>query len=240
MTLKKDNQYLTEHDDHYSISVLNINDSLSIDLDKRLHVESDIFISGDLECSDISCTGNIIVNGDVIAKNITGEEIFLMRNSAISGNIHGKKNIQFGKAIVMGTVISNGNILAVSELKVHKDISAAVSLVCRSNAHFMGRVSAGAVLDVAYKLMCEDEIKIAGTKVNKYGRFSDSRNVFIVTDTVLLICVSSGLAEVYENIDTQLAYVHNLSAEPTDKEKSLIEYSPWIKNVAVDIYRGEQ
>jgi len=239
MTLNKDSDYIEDRGDHYSISLLNINDSLTIDLDKRLHVETNVFIAGDLQCDEIIVGGSMIVNGNTIAKVIQANEVYLIRNVSVENSILGRANIQLGKSVISGTLISNGNLLATSDVRVKGNTSVALSMLVKGNALFNGKVSVGAVLDASYELFCNDEVRISGIPVTKYGRYSDGEYVFVVTDNMMSISVSSGLSEIYDNMAEKIEFVKNPDTDLTNKEKSLLKCVSWIENISEDIRKKE-
>lgn len=240
MILTKENDYIVDRDDHYSISILNINDSLQVELDKRLHVEGDAFIAGDLSCKDLVVDGTLVVNGNVSANSIQANEIYLMRNSSIEDNLVGRANIQIGRSIVKGSIISNGNLLAVSDITVLGNTSVAVTFIAKGKAKFSGSLAVGALLDAHYSFECNSEVKIAGILVTEYGRISDGKYVYVITDTIMSIGVSNGAADIFENINTKIEELTSGCIQPTDREKFILDNYKWIRNIASSIKKEEQ
>lgn len=240
MLIDKSNDYITDRGDHYSISILNVNDSLQIELDKRLHVDGDAFIAGDLSCQDLVVDGTIVVNGNVSANDIQANEIYLMKNSVIEGNLVGRSNIQLGRTIVRGSVVSNGNMLTISDIRVVGNTSVAVTLITKGNARFAGDLAVGALLDAHYLLVCKSDVQIAGTKVSKYGRISNGNYVYMITDSVLSIATSNGAADVFENIEDKFLEISKEENETPSKEKFLLDNFSWIRNIAKAIEKEEQ
>jgi len=127
LIIDKENDYLVDRGDYYSISTINSNDSVIVELDKRLHVDSDIMVAGDLQCGDIVCDGVVTVSGNLLTKDIQADSIFLFGVARIEGNVVVNKNIQFGKANVTGTIISHGGLHSISELYVGRNVSVATT-----------------------------------------------------------------------------------------------------------------
>ncbi len=238
-TLTKDNDYIVDRGDHYSIATLTVNDSIVIDLDKRLHVENNSYISGDLQCEDIVFDGNIVVAGNTIAKNIQANEMYLMQNSNIKENVLGRVNIQFGRAYIGGSLISNGTILSISDLTVIGNASAATNLVLKGNAKFASNVMAGAFIDAHAGLIIKGNSKMAGVEFGKYGRYTNGKHIFIATESVFAVVENSGVADIYENLDDKVLEIKNGDFEPSLKEKATLDVYSWIKNIAADIRREE-
>ena len=240
MLITKDNDYIEDRGDHYSIPILNVNDSLKIDLDKRLHVESSVFVAGDLDCGDIVVDGLIVVNGNVVASGVQAHEIYFMRNANISGNVLSRTNAQFGRTWIGGSMISNGNVLALSDLSIIGDLSVAVSIHAKGNLKAAANVSIGAMLDVSGEFVCKKEAKIAGSAITTYGKYSDGLFTIVVTDTVIIVGNSKGVADVYDDIDEKLNDLENGEFEHTERDASLYRIIDWVKKIPVEIRKEEQ
>ncbi len=229
------NDYITDRGDYYSIGVINANDSVMIELDKRLHVDGEVFVVGDLTCGDIVSDKRIIVDGNTIANDIQASEIYLMRKSNIRGNMLASENIQLGKAHIAGSIISHNNIHSISELVVLGDISAAVTITAKSSIKVAGNIAVGAVLDAHSELVCKGNVKVAGVEVFTFGRYNNGNFTCILTDDVMSIFKSNGVAEVIENINERIDEVIKDDSDAYEKEKFLVEIKDWVKNIKADI-----
>lgn len=232
--MKIDNtyDYIVDMGDHYSIAMLNINESLAIELDKRLHVGTTMFISGDLSSNvDIVVDGPIVANGAIAIKGIQASDIYFMRDATIDGNILSRSNIHIGRCNIKGDVVANNSIHFVSSAIIVGDISAAVNLVAKSSIKVSGNISTGGTLDAHSSIECNGGIRMAGKNVSKYCRYNNGRFTCVATDNVYSIFNDTLVAEVVEDIEDKAEDIMDLDREPTDREKFILSISSWIPGV---------
>lgn len=209
LIINKDNGYIVDRGDFYSISTINSNDSVVVELDKRLHVDGSVSVAGDMQCEDIVVDGTLTVSGNFLSKNIQADSIFLFGVAKIEGNLLVNRNVQFGKAYITGTLISHGALHSISELVVDKNMSIATTAVLKSSIDVGGDIFIGGMFDAHSSILCGGKVKIAGVEVGTFGRYNNGEYVIVVTDKVLAVKRGTSSAEIIEDYDKHIQRMKN-------------------------------
>lgn len=237
MILTKNYDYIEDKGDHYLISSLVVNDDLEIDLDKRLHVSTNLFVAGRLSTGiTIVADGNIVIHGEAVAEGIQANIISIMGKVLIKNNVMAKGTIQIWSGTIGGSVISNEKITFIGNVVVSGDISGRDIIVAKSNLSVSGDLSAGSLLDVSGDFVCDGEARVLGKEIKSYGRLNGNEYTLIVADDILLMVKSNTVTTAIDSMDE---YQNEISlkdkANISDKEYEFYSRRDWIRNIITPI-----
>ena len=181
--LNPTSKYITKHDDHYSIDLLNVNDSVTIELDMPLHVPGDMFVAGTVNTtSDISVAGPIRIQGHLWGHTVASKtKIVVVGVIGLQGSLRSG-----GSIIALDSVNLGGNLLADKKISVcgnltlAKSISAKEILIVNGDIHCDENIAVGLVFAPEGIVVCGGEVKVAGMAVDKYAVVKNNNGTFIL------------------------------------------------------------
>ena len=240
MILTKNYDYIEDKGDHYLVASLIINDDLEIDLDKRLHVSSHVYVAGGMSASVIVADGNIVVHGKVVAEELQASKIVLLDQASVKNSVLAKESIQIGKGAIGGSVVSSGKIHFLGNTAIKGDISAKDVIVAKSGLSVEGNIASGSLLDVSGILLCSGEVKVLGSTSKTYGRLNGDNYTIIVMDNMMFMVKSSTVTHAIDSIDEYEKEVGGIKEiKIGSKEFEFNKRKDWIRNIANNIRRVE-
>ncbi len=199
-TISKTYPYLVEEDDYYRISSISTGDDVSIELDKRLHVENDIFIAGGLTSNvDLSAGRVVIVHGMVSIKGIQATALKMLNRVSIVGDLLSRESVILGAISVEGNMISFGNVKLVSVCNVTG--KAALKGTIETNGTFAvdGLLYVDGVLN-AKDTISVGTFKVNGKKCTKYLRYVSNQYTMVMYDESMSILIPDVGWKYFKNI----------------------------------------
>jgi len=231
LTLNANNDYIEDKGDHYYISSLIVNDDLTIDLDKRLHVGENLFVAGSVIEGEVVVDGAVLIKGSASMTGIQGNSVTI-DTANIKGNIIANEFIQLGRASVQGSLISTGKIHLLSDVSVEENVSARDLLVAKANLYVGGSVAAGTMIDIHGRFLCDGEVRFVGKTIETYGRVSGDFYTMVVADDILLFIEKNIVTTIIESMDEYEAEIDQL--EVVDEGSKAYEFKKrkdWIRLV---------
>lgn len=228
MVINKNNRYLEEKEDHYVMSNLFVNDDLTIELDKRLHVVGNVFIAGGLTKGTISADGTIVIYGLVQCDSLQGHKIACHGQAFIEKDIVVTESLLMNNASIKGTVVSNGNIIFNKDSFISGNISAKDILVAKGSLGVSGNIAAGTLIDIHNSFRCGGEMRVMGRTFTEYGRLSTGEETIILADNMGFVINGNYVVRATDDIDKAL---HSDDAKDCAKGKTIWEKRDWICNI---------
>ncbi len=163
--------YLNDRGDHYTTSSLIINDNLDLTLNKRLHVEGDIFVSGDIVSSvDIVSSGSVVINGASTIKGLQANKIKMLGRNIIEGDVMTQESGIFGVLSITGSLVSIGNLHLVSEVNITGDMGTTGNIDANSDIYVGGSIYVSGFFNLKGSLSTKNIMKINNTECSDFGR----------------------------------------------------------------------
>lgn len=216
--LNKNDPFLTyiEGEGHL-LSSLIINDDLKIDLDDRLIVSNDIFVSGSLVSNvSIQAGRNVVVNGSSSTRGISANgNIKIMGPSVVNdGSIATPKTIILTKSSVGKNILCK-SLFCAGDLEIKGDGSASSRFVVGGKLTAGGKIAAGEVFDVKGQVCSLGRLKVMGIEVFEYGRLSFGKTIFHVFGENSVV-----VAEDYEGKIVSSPNLNNYIQDALGKDES--------------------
>lgn len=189
--ISKDYIYLTEENDHYKASNLIVSDDVIIELDKRLHIEGDIFVAGGLTSNvEIDADGVIVISGTINAIGIQGSSIKMLGRINIAGDFLSRESCILGATNIEGTMISYGTLTLLSDCSIGEKAAFKGLIDSNYRLNVNGLLYIDGVLEAKGAISAKS-CKVNNVDVSKYARFVSADYTVVMYDDMISLMIPS-------------------------------------------------
>ena len=222
LTINENNAYITKEDDHYSIALLNVNDSVRIELDMPLKVLGDLSVAGSLDSNtDVTADGTIHVQGNVTGSTLASKtRMTIVGAVQLGGSIRSRGEIKlYGKSAIEGNLVADNSLRAFNKVSVGKNISVKELFFAHDEVYCSERISVGMMFMPEAKVHCDGEIKVAGEIINTYAVVKNATGTLVLMDDMAWVkkgdSISNPIVEV-EKMVNEINQKEDKSAKELD------------------------